>query len=109
MSSRQTENTLIHSFEESFTSPVMENATGDTIEGAMDLANEYAIDVNDVEDNSNDEGNNPNGGENNPNDNEDPHDINEDPNAKNDCISTYVGLHCHWGCSLHRWDYSPRH
>ncbi|KAL6997837.1 hypothetical protein U1Q18_007962 [Sarracenia purpurea var. burkii] len=73
MSSRQTENTLIHSFEESFTSPVMENATGDTIEGAMDLPNEYAIDVNDVEDNSNDEGNNPNGGENNPNDNEDPH------------------------------------
>ncbi|KAL6967318.1 hypothetical protein U1Q18_033124 [Sarracenia purpurea var. burkii] len=51
----------------------MENATDDTIEGAMNLPNEYAIDVNDVEDNSNDEGNNPNGGENNPNDNEDPH------------------------------------
>ncbi|KAL7002511.1 hypothetical protein U1Q18_003664 [Sarracenia purpurea var. burkii] len=51
----------------------MENATDDTIEGAMNLPNEYAIDVNDMEDNSNDEGNNPNGGENNPNDNEDPH------------------------------------
>ncbi|KAL6965495.1 hypothetical protein U1Q18_036547 [Sarracenia purpurea var. burkii] len=72
MSSRQPENTCLHSFEESFTSPVMENATDDMIERAMDLPNEYAIDVNDVEDNSNDERNNPNGGEDNPNDNKDP-------------------------------------
>ncbi|KAL6998018.1 hypothetical protein U1Q18_008142, partial [Sarracenia purpurea var. burkii] len=51
---------------------VMKNATSDMIEGVMDLPNEYAIEVNVVEDNSNDEGNNPNGGEDNPNDNEDP-------------------------------------